>query len=137
MRITIPDDLADQYQLQADAQHKSLDQIITAQLQRHVAHPPGIPLIIVGKLAAQAIAERTGGIPLKDDADVVKRFDRLAGISFRKKNIDLSPAQLEDLAARATRQGRSIEKLIEEIYQRVREEFHLATGAPTPQAKSA
>ena len=131
MRVFIPDELTDKYQVIANAQNRKLEQVIHLQLERFVRLPPGNPSMVIGREILDRITAVTGGIPVKDEADLLARFNRLAGISFKKINIDLSPAQLESLEARAKRQGRPIKALIQEIWGRVREEFNLATTGAT------
>ena len=71
----------------------------------------------------------SGGSVL-NSADLRRKVERLAGISFGHVRLEFSPGQLEEIAHRAERQGLSPEELIRRCAKKMEELFftHLGMG---------
>src|SRR5690242_19509027 len=108
MRITIPDALADQYDAMATTQGRTLDQVITAQLERFAAYAPGTRVILVDDATCRVLEQRLGGGSISTTQDLTHKLQQLAGVKFRNQQFDFNPAQLAELEHRATRQGRPV-----------------------------
>jgi len=128
MRVTIPDELADLYQRFADAHGVPLDAVLADQLKRLAPFEPGKRLVALTPAQVESLEPRLGGGSLKDGADLVAKVLNLAGIRFHRKDFDFSPQQLEELAHRAERQGKSIEALCLEIFNAMQDQFFWTTG---------
>lgn len=139
MRVTtIPDAVLDAYQTYADRQGTSLDQVISNQLRRFSRLEPGKTAVVIPAELSAALAERLGGLPLKDGTDLLARLTALAGITFADIRIPLTIAQTEELAYRAQRQGRPVEALVKEVVDRITQDLFWASGggsAAAPLAK--
>lgn len=128
MRVTIPDAVIDPYQTYADRQGIALDAVLTNQLRRFASLEPGKRAIVIPADLAETLAERLGGLPLKDGADLLARLDALAGITFADVRIPLSAAQAEELAHRAARQGRPVEALVRDVVAKITEDLFWVGG---------
>lgn len=129
MRITVPDDIADQYVDVARRQGRSVEDVLVAQLTRFVAHPPGDRAVVLAPAVLTALSEALFGLPVRDGADLLTRVQALAGLSFQHLRLTLSEQQLYELQDRAVRQGRPVETLVAEMAQIVlRDLFYVSQG---------
>lgn len=123
MRVTISDQIADTYQAYATQQGIPLDAIILKQLDRFKAVTPGAATVVLGSKHLEYLAEKLHGGDVRSAEDLVTKVDRLAGIKFEAIDLRLTPAQLEELAFRAERQGKTVEDLVQEMWARLSVEF--------------
>ncbi len=128
MRVTLPDAVTDLYQAYADKQGKPLDVILADRLKRTASVAPGTRVVFVSGAALEAIETRVGGGQITTAEELRTRIDRLASISFMGRDLQLSPNQLEELAKRAERQGKSIDDLILDIWRTLRDDFFYSQG---------
>lgn len=77
----------------------------------------------------EALEQRLGGLPILNAQDLVAKVDRLAGISFEHLTLPFSLNQLELIAEKAERQGKTVEQLLAEMAPRVFEQFFDLLGA--------
>ena len=125
MRIQIPDATAAVYEKYAESSGKTLDQTVNAQLVRFAALPPGQRVLTLAVGDVEAIL---GGLPVHDGKDLLHRISQLASISFHAIKLDFSPAQLSELEHRATRQGKTVAVLADDIVKAINREFFWASG---------
>lgn len=116
----------------AEAAGMSLD-LYAEQLLQHalaVNFPvkQGKVVLLHGE-ALEQLEVRLGGMPILHPADLVAKVDRLAGISFEHLTLPFSINQLEVMAEKAERQGKSVEQLLGELAPRVFEQFFDLLGA--------
>ena len=131
MRVTISDALADEYLAYATTQNVSLDAVIEKQLKRFKTVPPGSTTVVLGSKHLDFLAEKLHGGDVRSAEDLVTKVDRLAGIKFETIDLRLTPAQLEELAHRAERQGKPVEALVQEIWEKLSVDFfYVAAGTP-------
>lgn len=128
MRLTLDDSVAETYTEYATRQGKSVEDLCAAQLKRFAKLEPGKKVLVIPVQLDGVLADRLGGLPLKDGMDLLTRMERLARITFMGLDLQLSPGQLEELAYRAQRQGKSVGALIEEIWAQLREQFFYTSG---------
>jgi hypothetical protein len=119
-RVTIPDHLFEHYQAIADRQGRPLDAVIEAQLSRFQHCPPGERTLAMN---VEKVEKVLGGTPIRDGQDLLTRLEHLAGITFHGIRLDFSPAQLEELARRASREGKSVEELAAQIAEQLNRQF--------------
>lgn len=79
--------------------------------------------IVVSDAGLQYLEGILGGGSLLNEGDLVKKIDRLAGISFQHIRLPFTPNQLEALQAKAERQGLSVAELVERTAPRIYEQF--------------
>lgn len=128
MRVTLPDSVVDLYQAYADQSGKSLDSVIADRLKRTAVVPHGSRMVFVGGDPLDRLEAKLGGGSITTADDLARRVERLAGITFMGKDLQLSPNQLEELAQRAERQGKSIDDLITDIWAHLRDNFFYTSG---------
>ena len=128
MRVTIPDDLADTYQKFADAHGVPLDAVLADQLKRLAPYEPGKRLVALTPDQVDQLEPRLGGGSVKDGTDLTRKVLTLAGIRFHRIDLDFTPQQLEELAHRAERQGKSVQALCIEIIDSMKDQFFWTSG---------
>jgi len=129
MRLTIPDDVAEVYEGYARAQGKTTDELMVAQLTRFSAYEPGKKAIVLTPAVHDALIECLFGTPLKDGADLLKRVQSLAGLSFHHLRLTLSEQQLHELQTRSERQGKDVKVLLAEMAQLVLRDLFWVNGS--------
>lgn len=140
MKVSITDAVADPYLAIAEKQGRSVDVVVDAQLKRFSHLPPGEKAIVLGGQDLLALEERLRG-PIRDGIDLADKVARLAGVRFRNIQLDFSATQLEELTRRATRQGRPVDTLVQEIVAAIVDQFFYTSGdgvalvKPTPVKK--
>jgi hypothetical protein len=137
MRITVPDPLADQYADGAKVANMTAEEAMVRQLQRTVGVAPSGRQVVLGASQLEYLERRCGGGPITRADEVVARVARLASISFMGIDLLLSPGQLEELAFRASRQGKPMETLVKEIADRLVTDFFYSSGGGVAVAPKA
>ena len=64
-----------------------------------------------------------GGGSVLHAADLLKKVERLAGVSFRHVRLPFTPNQLELLEEKASRQSLTVQQLVERTAPRIYEQF--------------
>lgn len=123
MRVTLSDPLAEQYLLLATQQNRSLDEVVEIQLRRFETIPPGSTVVVLGPKHLDYLAEKLHGGDVRSAEDLITKVDRLAGVKFSGIDLRMTPAQLEELVHRAARQGKPVEALVQEIWERLSVDF--------------
>lgn len=127
IRLTIPDDL---YTLLADrgaVSGQSPETVATRLLQfaaketQHVA--PGTRMLVLSGEAMEQLEEILGGGSLLNQADLLRKVARLAGISFLHIRLPFTPNQLEALKEKAERNSLTVEQLVQRTAPRIYEQF--------------
>jgi hypothetical protein len=125
MRITLPDEVADQYFSFAGAHGVPIETAMIRQLQRLSNADPYEKIVVLGGDDLLRLAERLHGGDVQSAKDLVTKVERLASISFEGVNLQLTPAQLEELQpARAP--GKTVEERVKEIDRLATDFFHTA-----------
>lgn len=123
MKITIPDDLAETYQVMADEAHLPLETVISRQLLRYAFYPPSDRVIILDGAIREQIEQILGPGLLLNAQDLLDKVRRWAGITIGDVRLDFTPGQLEEIAARAERLGITPEEEVRRIVRRMEEQF--------------
>ena len=126
MRVLISDRICDKYQAMADAQGRTLESVIESQLDRFSPYPPGQRTLA---LNVDTVQKALGGLPLRDGADLLKRIEDLAGITFHNIRLDFTAGQLEELQRRAEREEKSVDELARSIVEQLNRQFFWGTEA--------
>lgn len=124
LRIHVDDDTLAKLQALADLQRKDLE-LCAAQLVRAASNhlPPGGRYVVVSGEALETLEKILGGGSVMNSADLQKKVERLAGISFLHIRLPFTPNQLEMLAEKAARNSLTVAQLAERTAPRMYEQF--------------
>jgi len=123
MQISIPDDLYAKYQDAAKQARKPTGALLIQQLDRFVDAPPTRRAIILSGESLEEIDRLLGaGSTLSAEA-LIQAVKRWAGISIGDIRLHFSPAQLQEIAIRAKKQGKSPEAVCQDIVDQLAHEF--------------
>lgn len=73
--------------------------------------------------ALERLEQILGGGAVVSGADLLKKVERLAGISFHHLRLEFTPGQLETLQERAAREGKTVEQVVTQMAPRIHEQF--------------
>lgn len=128
MRVNIPDDILDAYQLHADKSGLPLEQVLAQQLRKFRQVAPKTRVVVLTGDALDTVEQVLAGGSVSSGADLANKVTRLAGIRFHEIRLDFTPGQLDELAYRAERQGRPVKDLVAEIVRGITEQFFWTTA---------
>lgn len=123
--LTIPvtsDTLAELTDQSVAQGHNDVVRAGALALKRGLQLPEGRFIPLAPHQIERLEAILSGGSLLNGD-DLVRKTERLAGISFLHVRLPFTPGQLEDLQVRAERQGLTVEQLVERAAGRIYEQF--------------
>lgn len=125
LSVRVDDDTLERLRARADASRLSLDLLTERLLQRAAQVLPhqGERAVVVSGESLEALERILGGGSVFSGADLAKKIERLAGISFFHVRLPFTPNQLEALRDKAERQGLSVEELVNRTAPRVYEQF--------------
>ena len=124
LRIPVTDDTLLGLQTHADAIRRPLEEVAGQTLKRAVSLLPPQGRVLTVSGAELETLERILGLgSLLNAPDLVKKVERLAGISFLHCRLPFTPNQLEALTEKAARQGLSVDQLVERTAPRIYEHF--------------
>jgi len=124
VRVPLPE--ASLERLYAVAAHQGRDLETAAGLMLAaslVSLPAEGRYTVLGGPDLLALEDLLGGGSILNATDLRQKVERLAGISFQHVRLQFTPGQLEQLLERATRQGKSVEQLVEQMAPRIHEQF--------------
>ncbi|MGH7418837.1 MAG: hypothetical protein ACREKB_13785 [Candidatus Rokuibacteriota bacterium] len=124
LRVRVTDDTLERLQARADEGRRDLE--LTAQQLLALAVralPPSGRVVCVGGEGLQTLEAILGGGSILNQDDLLKKVERLAGISFLHCRLPFTPNQLEALAEKAARNSLTVEQLVERTAPRIYEHF--------------
>jgi hypothetical protein len=122
LTLTLPDDLAETYQKEAEAAQLSLESVIGRRLLRFKDFKNAERIIVLAGKDRQAI-EAIFQIPIEQPADLVRKCQNLAKVGFGPVHREFSPGEMIRLRERAGFLNWPVEKFIEHESTRVWEEL--------------
>ena len=125
MFLTVPlsPDTMQRLELAAAASGRPDVQLAAGEaLKRGAALPEGRILHLSGDVLEKLEGILQGGSLLNQE-DLLRKVERLAGVSMLHVRFPFTPGQLEDLTVRAERQGLTVEQLIDRSAGRIYEQF--------------
>lgn len=123
VQIQIPDAVAQLYQDQATRGHLTLERVLARQLIKF-AEVPGAAQTVVLHGDALAEIDRLLGIgSTQSPAAVLRAIKSWAGITIGAIRLDFSPAQLDEIAHRAAKQGKTPEAVVADIVAQLQSSF--------------
>lgn len=125
MLVQIPDALYLKLKKAADAADRATtpEQLIARQLQRFGDFPVTVRTVLVAGDDLEALETTLGGGQVKDGADLLKKVHQWAGITIGNIRVDFSPAQLDEIAHRAEKQGKDPQTIVDDIVRQIAEQF--------------
>ena len=121
--LHIDDDLAQTYMDEALERKVPIEQLLQDRLARAVSLDPRQRYVIVVDNPRVRLETILGGGNLQRAEDLVAKVARLARIRFGDHELQLTAGNLEEIAWRANKQGRTIEQMLEIAWARFRETF--------------
>lgn len=126
VQIQISDDVYDLYLSYATrlSGKVAVEDILRAQLEQFAKVCPTDRIIVVDARNRASLEQLLpSGGSLRDAADLVDRVDRLARIDVGEVRVPFTPPELAELALRARRQNRPIQRLVEEAVASFHERY--------------
>lgn len=123
LRVSVTDGTLDRLTQRSGAQRDP--EYVASQLLSDAAEclPAAGRYVVVAGPELEALERILGGGSVTHGTDLRVKVERLAGISFQHIRLQFSPGQLEELARRAERQGRTVEQIVEMMVPRIHEQF--------------
>lgn len=124
LRIRVEDATLTQLQARADAQRRDLELCASALVRDAAKVLPisGRAVVLSGE-TLEALERILGGGSVLNGADLQKKVERLAGISFLHVRLPFTPNQLEALKEKAERNSLTVEELVNRTAPRIYEHF--------------
>lgn len=125
LRVTLPSWAIPKLEAVAHEQgDKDLETAASQQLGTALSTLPATGrFAVVNQQELQTLEDILGGGSVLNGADLLKKVERLAGISFGHVRLAFTPGQLEDLKRKADRQGKTVEQLVDQMAPRIHEQF--------------
>lgn len=123
MQISIPDDLYQRYADAAKRAKKPTAALVVQQLERFVDAPPTQRSIILTGEALQEADTLLGIGSTADAATLLAAIRRWAGITIGDIRLPFSPSQLQEIAHRAQKQGKTPEAICRDIIDQMAQDF--------------
>lgn len=124
LRVSVADFSMDKLHEVARAHERDLE---TAASQVLATGLSALPLqgrfAVIHQAELQALEDILGGGSILNGQDLLKKVQRLAGISYHHIRLNFTPGQLEDLEWKAKRQGKTVEQLVEQMAPRIADQF--------------
>jgi len=120
MIVKIPDELAEQLRdANPDAAKLPIDTLVAKQLARFASHPITTRVVLLSPEHLLRLETLLGGAQLQTGADVIARAEAYSQVKLGTVVIPLTPAEKEELAYRAKKQGKPVGELMRELIQQL------------------
>ncbi len=123
MLVSLSDATIAKYQEAATRAKVPLESLLERQLARFGDTPVTHRLLVVQGPQLEALEKTFRGGYLKSADDLVARVHAWAGVTIGHIRLDFSPAQLEEIAVRATKQGKTPQAIVEDIVAQMAYQF--------------
>lgn len=123
IKITLPDHEAQHYTDEADRRDIPIANVLEERLACAMGIDPRGRIIYVQQPYLGRLEEKLGGGHLQGPDDLATKVERLARVEFEGHELKLSTGQLEELAHRGKKQGRSLAQMIEIAFGQFAENF--------------
>ena len=121
--LSIDDDLYEQYVVEASARYVPVADLLADRLRRAATLDPRSRYLIIEGRTRERLEEKLGLGALQSAEDLLRKVERLARIKFGDHDIPITMGQMQELQHRAQKRQVSVEKLIEEIWQKLSVDF--------------
>lgn len=123
MLVSLNDATIAKYQAAAAKAKIPLEALLERQLARFGDVPVTERLLVLSGDALEALERQLSGGQLKSPQDLVTRVHRWAGITIGGIRLNFSEAQLEEIAVRATKQGKAPKEIVQDIVRQMEDQF--------------
>lgn len=123
LRVAVDDDVIAKMQKESDEVRRSLEDIAAIRIKASMKLPLRERAIVASGNELEQLETILGGGSLVHGPDLLKKVQRLAGISFLHVRLPFTPNQLELLEEKARRQGLTVDQLVERTAPRIYEQF--------------
>jgi hypothetical protein len=103
-------------------------QVLLGEL-RDAARPTAVPGLLLSRAECNAVEETTGIGTTRSAGELTAAIDRLASIKVGDIRIPFTPGQLEEIAHRASKRGRTVEEEMKAAVARIEDELFYRKGA--------
>ncbi len=122
-RITLSDRAETSFDQRAKSLKQPLELVVSRHLDATCTQEPGARQVVVDAKTLEALEQILGGGSVLNPGDLLKKVQRLAGISFLHVRLPFTPNQLELLAEKAARNSLTVDQLVERTAPRIYEQF--------------
>ena len=126
MLIQLPDDVALRYQQAAERARVPLATYLARHLQRFAEVPSGARALVLTGDALERVDALLGLGSTASPQAFIQAVEGWAGITIGGVRVDFSPAQLEEIAHRAEKQGKTPQEIVEGIVADLSKDFFYA-----------
>jgi hypothetical protein len=123
LRVQVDEELLGKLQKESDDVRRSLEDLAAIRLKASMKLPLRERAVVAAGSELEQLETILGGGSLLNGPDLLKKVSRLAGISFLHCRLPFTPNQLEALQEKASRQGLTVDQLVERTAPRIYEQF--------------
>lgn len=124
LRVQVDDRVLAQLQARSDRNRRDLEQQASRDLaSAAVILPDAGRVVAVSGDTLDRLETLLGGGSILNQADLLQKIERLAGISFLHCRLPFTPNQLEALQEKAARNGFTVQELVDRTAPRIYEQF--------------
>ncbi len=121
--LTVDDDTALTYQNEAVERGIDVELVMAERLKLAQAIDPRARYLILIDNTLTRLEQALGHMPLLHAEDLIAKVNRLAKIRFGQHALELTAGQMEEIAWRASKQGKTVEFMLKAAWDRFCEEF--------------
>lgn len=125
MRVTLQldDDTSEAYSNEALERGVDLEIVLAERLKMAQAMDPRSRYLLLIDNTLTRMEQALGHMPLLHAEDLIAKTQRLARVRFGDHELELTAGQMEEIAWRGEKQGKSIEEMLAMAWDRFKEEF--------------
>lgn len=124
LRVPVDDQTLERLQAIGDFMRRQIEDVAGLRLKAATSLLPDAGrVVVISSHVLEGLEQILGGGSILNQEDLLKKVERLAGISFHHVRLPFTPNMLEELRDKAARQGLTAEQLIERTAPRVYEQF--------------
>lgn len=127
VNLSLPDDLYEQYASRA-AGKASVEELLTAQLDRFKEVSPMDRVVVVLPKERAALEAKLGGGNIRDGADLLTKVAALADIEIGGVKVEFSPGELRNIKTFASKNRLAVEVAIAQTVHSMKEQFGMYIG---------
>jgi hypothetical protein len=125
MRVVLHlnDDVGDFYEKEAANRDRPIESILEGRLTRSTLLDPRHRYVILVGDSLARVESATTKLPLSTPEAVASAVERVARVQFGDHRLELTPGQLEEIAWRAHKQGKTISEMLALAFAAFSEQF--------------
>lgn len=125
MRVTLQldDDTSEAYSTEALERGVDLEIVMAERLKMAQAMDPRSRYLLLIDNTLSRMEQALGHLPILHAEDLIAKTTRLAKVRFGEHSLELTAGQMEEIAWRGGKQGKSIEAMLAAAWERFTAEF--------------